>query len=217
VNFVYAAIVLKEPARREPTAADTGVRLQALRNPTIRNLCVTYFLYSFAVAQLETIFAYFMKDSFGYDAREVAGVLVLMALVMMTIQGGAIRPLVARFGERALLFAGVALMAAAFVAIPWPGAVSILLIPLVVASVGRAISQPSMMGLVSFEGSQQNKGAVMGAFHSSASAARVLGPLAAGALYDYAHAAPFFLAGALSVGALAVSSRLPGGAADQRR
>jgi MFS family permease len=170
---------------------------------------VTYFLYSFAVAQLETIFAYFMKDSFGYDAREVAGILVLMAVVMMAIQGGAIRGLVARFGEKSLLFGGVALMSAAFFAIPWPGAVSILLIPLIVASIGRAISQPSMLGLVSFEGTRTTKGAVMGAFHASASAARVLGPLAAGALYDFDHAFPFFLAGGLCVVAGIVATRLP--------
>jgi multidrug resistance protein len=209
VNFVYAAVVLKEPVRREGTGDFSGVRLQSLKNPTIRNLCLTYFLYSFAVAQLETIFAYFMKDSFGYDARDVAAVLVLMAFVMMMIQGGAIRGLVSRFGERSMLFSGVALMSIAFLAIPWPATVPILLIPLIAASVGRAISQPSMMGLVSFEGTRTTQGAVMGTFQASASAARVLGPLAAGALYDFDHSAPFLLAGGLSLAGLVVATQLP--------
>lgn len=209
VNFVYAAAVLKEPERHAIAGEDRVIRLRALANPMIRNLCLTYFLYSLAVAQLETIFAYFMKDSFGYDARDVAFVLVLMAVVMGGIQGGGTRRLVGRFGERSLVLAGVALMSVAFFTIPWPGSVSLLLIPLIVAAAGRAISQPSMMGLISFEGTSATKGAVMGAFHSSASAARVLGPLAAGALYDFAHAAPFYLAGGLSIAALLVSSRLP--------
>lgn len=217
VNFVYAAAVLKEPESHEAGEKERGIRLKALADPVIRNLCITYFLYSLAVAQLETIFAYFMKDSFGYDALGVAGVLVLMAVVMGGIQGGGTRRLVERYGERSLLLAGVLIMAVAFLAVPWPGTVPLLMIPLLGAAVGRAISQPSMMGLVSFEGTASNKGAVMGAFQSSASAARVLGPLAAGALYDFAHAAPFYLASALSVAAFAVSSRLPKPASNQRR
>jgi len=158
-----------------------------------------------------------MKDSFGYDARGVAMILVLMAFVMMTIQGGAIRPMVARFGEKKLMLVGVALMCLAFTAIPWPGTVPILLLPLILASVGRAISQPSMLGLVSFEGTDATKGALLGAFHSSASAARVLGPLAAGALYDLARPAPFLLAAGLTATAVVVALRIPGPPADQRR
>jgi DHA1 family tetracycline resistance protein-like MFS transporter len=134
---------------------------------------------------------------------------VLMAVVMAGIQGGAIRRLVARHGEKTLLLSGVSLMALAFLAMPWPGSVGILLVPLVLSGVGRAVSQPSMLGMVSFEATPANRGAVMGTFQASASAARVLGPLAAGALYDQHHRAPFLLAGALLVVALGMATVLP--------
>ena len=209
VNFLYAAAVLKEPEIHRPAAVEGAVRLRTLANPVVRNLCLTYFLFTFALTQLETVFAYYMKDTFGYDAREFAGILVLMAFVMVAIQGGAIRRLVARYGEKTLLLFGVSLMVLAFFAIPWPGSVGILLVPLVLSAVGRAVSQPSMLGMVSFEATPTTLGTVMGTFQASASAARVLGPLAAGALYDRHHPAPFLLAGALLVVALGTAIVLP--------
>jgi len=209
VNFAYAVAVLKEPETHRPAALEGAVRLRTLANPAVRNLCLTYFLFTFALTQLETIFAYYLKDTFGVDARGFAAILVLMAFVMVAIQGGAIRRLVARYGEKTLLLSGVSLMTLAFFSIPWPGSVGILLVPLVLSAVGRGVSQPSILGMVSFEATPANRGAVMGSFQASASVARVLGPLAAGALYDRHHPAPFLLAGALLAIALLTAIGLP--------
>jgi hypothetical protein len=49
----------------------------------------------------------------------------------------------------------------------------------------------------------------MGTFQSSASLPRVVGPLAAVALYDVCLALPFWLAAALVVGVVAVGRGLP--------
>jgi len=210
VNFVYAIFVLKEPETHR--AAEEGTsKIRVLAAPEIRNLCITYFLFTFAVTQLETIFAYFMMSRFGYGVLEVTVILIVMALVMVGIQGGGIRPLVARYGEKTLLVVGIALMAGSFAVVPWAPAVGLLMLPLVGSSIGRAISQPAIMGLASFQASAANRGAVMGTFQSSASMARVFGPLAAGALYDQSDAAPFLLASTLLVVALVSTAALPVG------
>ncbi len=121
-NCVYAAFVLKEPADHlEIEAAGTTLRQsrrEVLGDPRIRSICRANLFFSLAVTQLETIFALLMLNRFGYDARDVAFILVLMAAVMGGIQGGGMRPLVARFGERKLVVAGAVIMAAAFAAIP---------------------------------------------------------------------------------------------------
>jgi hypothetical protein len=49
----------------------------------------------------------------------------------------------------------------------------------------------------------------MGAFQASASLARVVGPLAAGWLYDASHAAPFALASALVLTVAVQARALP--------
>jgi DHA1 family tetracycline resistance protein-like MFS transporter len=163
----------------------------------VRRLCIANFAFTVAVSQLETVFALFMMDRFQYDASHVAFFLVAMALLMGGIQGGGMKGLAARFGERALVMGGGALLALGFVTLSPVHAVALLVVPLALCAVGRAILQPSLMSLASVAAGVQERGAVMGTFQASASLARVAGPLVAGALYESSGAGPFLLAGAL--------------------
>jgi predicted MFS family arabinose efflux permease len=214
INFVWACFVLKEPQRHLPREADLSNPREVLANPVVRRLCAINFIFTFAVCQLETTFAYFMLHRFSYDAMQVAFILVFMAFIMICIQGGAIRGLARRFGEKHLLVAGVAFMALAFLAIPWMYRVGLLLLPLAASALGRAISQPSLMSMVSLRASATTRGAVMGGFQSASALARVFGPLAAGVLYDYEMGAPYLLASLLMLAALLASIALPTSAPD---
>jgi DHA1 family tetracycline resistance protein-like MFS transporter len=150
-----------------------------------------------------------MMDRFDYDAREVAFILVLMAAVMGGIQGGGMRALALRFRERTLVVAGSSILAVSFLAVPYAPSVALLLVPLVISAAGRAIAQPSLMSLASLAAKPEARGAVMGTFQSSASLARIVGPVAAGWLYDLALPAPFGLAAALLAGVVLVARGLP--------
>jgi len=198
LNFVWAAISLREPTRRvnRPTT-DITSRLDVLRHPVLGRICFVYFLFSVAVTQLETTFAFLMLHRFGYDELGVGLIMLGMAVVMGGIQGGAMKRLAARFHERRLILVGLSLMALAFFAVPLPRTVPFLMLPLALAAVGRGISQPPMMSLVSQRADEGSRGIVMGVFQSSASAARVVGPLIAGALYDQSQSYPYWLAAVL--------------------
>jgi MFS family permease len=132
---------------------------------------------------------------------------------MGAVQGGGTRALVARFGERTLVTAGSGVLAVAMVLVPAAPSVAVLLVPLAAAALGRAVAQPPMLGLASIAAAPGRRGAVMGAFQSSASLARVVGPALAGGLYDRALAAPFWLAAALLLGVALIARGLPAGAA----
>jgi DHA1 family tetracycline resistance protein-like MFS transporter len=149
-----------------------------------------------------------MNDRFGYDATGVAFLLVAMAVLMGAIQGGGMRALAARFRERALVTGGSLLLGGAFLAMAWAPSVAWLLLPLAAAAVGRAVSQPSLMSLASFAADPARRGVAMGTFQSSASLARVIGPLLAGLLYDVDAVWPFLAAGVLALGVGAGGSRL---------
>ena len=208
VNLAFAARTLAEPERH--TAPERGQsRLEVLRDSAVARLCAVNLVYSLAVTQLESIFAYFMIDRFDYQALQVAFILVGMGVLMAGIQGGAIRPLVARYGERRIALVGFGAMAFAFVAIPIAPTVGWTLVPLAVSAIGRGIGQPPMMGLVSLATTESNRGAVMGTFQSAASLARVFGPALAGAVYALGAAWPFWLAGALMVVAFSLSLGIP--------
>jgi Arabinose efflux permease len=196
LNVVYAYFKLPESHSVENSRARrVGNPRLWVHHPEVRRLCILNLLFTLGVTQLESIFAFFMMDRFGYDAIHVAYILVLMAFIMVSIQGGMIKRLVMKFGEKTLLLAGGLLLALAFFFVPESHRIAILLIPLAISSVGRGISQPSLLSLVSKESSEEMRGAVMGNFQAAASLARVVGPLVAGYLYDRSQALPFYLAG----------------------
>jgi multidrug resistance protein len=223
-NAVYAAVVLREPAGRRDSAREAGRpsqrdagrpserdagRLSALRDPVVRRLCLANLAFSLAVTQLEAMFAFLMRDRFDYAAREVAFLLVGMAVLMGGIQAGAMRRLSTRFAERSLLRWGSAALAVAFAALPAAPSVALLLVPLSLAAIGRGVAQPAMMSMTSLAAPDGQRGIVLGSFQSAASLARVIGPLAAGLLYDRSHALPFQLAGLLAAGVAVLSLRMP--------
>ncbi len=205
LNAVYAIFSLREPPRHS-RERETISRRAVLRDPRVRLLCFTNLLFALAVTQLETLFPFLARDLFGYGVFEVAFVLVAMAVVMGGIQGGGMKALAARYPERSLVMVGALLLAVGFAVLPGVPTLALLLTSLATIAVGRAISQPSLMSLTSLAADASRRGAAMGAFQSAASLARVVGPVAAGLMYDRLQAAPFWLAAALLV-AVAVLAR----------
>ena len=114
-----------------------------------------------------------------------------------------------RFGEKRLILFGTGMLALCLGAVPFMPAVAILLVPLGLSSVARGISQPALMGMVSKSADDDTRGAVMGTFQSSASLARVVGPLIAGLLYDLWQPSPFLLATGVLALVFGVSAGLP--------
>jgi predicted MFS family arabinose efflux permease len=184
-----------------------------LRDPALRRIVLANLLLSVAVTQLETLFVFFMMDRFGWGMREVGFMLAGFALVMGGIQGGGMKALSARYPERTLVVTGTLILAAGNALLPLPASVAWLLLPLLLAAVGRAIAQPALLSLASQAARDDERGAALGAFQSSASLARIVGPTLGGALYDVSLPAPFWLAAALLVVLAVAARRLPRGAA----
>jgi MFS family permease len=213
VNWLFALAQLSEPERHAPGAPAQGSRLGVLRDPVVRRVTLANLLFSLAVTQLETLFAFFMMDRFAWDMRGVGFLLAGMAVVMGGIQGGGMKALSARFPERTLVVTGMLLLALGFGGVPLPGSVALLMLPLGLAAVGRAIAQPALLSLASQAARPDQRGLVMGAFQSSASLARILGPALGGLLYDVARPAPFWMASALLLVVALGARALPRGAA----
>lgn len=209
-NGVHAVFALGEPPHHaEAGPAAPRRRLALLREPRLRRLCLLNLAFSAAVTQLEVIFAYFMKDRFGWDAPRVAVLLVGMAVLMGGVQGGGMRALSARFPERSLAVAGSLVLALALALVPAAPGLGWLVACLALAAVGRAVVQPALLSLVSAVAAARERGAAMGVFQSAGSLARVGGPVAAGVLYDASQGAPFLLATALLVLGAGLARGLP--------
>ena len=205
-NLAYIARYLPEPQRedRPPAPNSGGVRVggrfgamaSALTGP-IGFLYLLTFAVTFAFANLEGTFTAYLKQHFHY-ANPVAvagGVFAYIGILIVLIQGGAIRPLVKRYGEANLIVTGIGLMALGFLLFPFASPLWVLLLgPMLPISLGSGLNSPSLRALVSRKATAQ--GAALGLSASFDSLARATGPAVGGWLYkNYGQAAPYWCAG----------------------
>jgi DHA1 family tetracycline resistance protein-like MFS transporter len=152
--------------------------------PILRHLAVIGFTTVVAFTAFEATFSLFGDRRFGLTEASSAAVFLGVGLVLVAIQGGAYGRLVERFGTPRLfaiglsmLIAGLALTAVAKV---WP----VLIIALLLLSVGQGCASPSMTSLVTQHAPADRRGEALGFQQSSYAVGRVLGPPAAGAMFD---------------------------------
>ena len=169
----------------------------ALKRPHLRPLLLGVLFLSIPMAGLQTNMGVFAKDTVGWGPAQVGILLFCVVISDIIVQGGLLRVLLPRIGERGVVFAGLigqgvgyAIMAVvgAFLPLPWLFITGGLLFSAAEGGTGPAIS-----GLISNSVSHREQGWVMGGLQSMNSAARVIGPLLAGALYaGIGHSAPYW-------------------------
>jgi MFS family permease len=206
-NAVYIARGLPEPTRAEvppatPNAGKAGMSgrfgtmTQALTGP-LGFLYLLTFAVTFAFANLEGTFTTYLKQHFleQHPVEIAGGVFAYVGILIVLIQGGAIRPLVKRYGEARLVVTGIGLMALGFLTFPFASPLVILLVgPMIPISLGSGLNAPSLRALISKKATAQ--GAALGLSASFDSLARATGPAVGGWLYKtHGQAAPYWCAG----------------------
>jgi DHA1 family tetracycline resistance protein-like MFS transporter len=212
LNFVFALVAL--PESRPPgmiTAAPATARqglLAALRQPNTGPILSATFLTTFAFVGMEATFALLGKERFGLGAGGLGAIFTFVGVIIAVVQGGLIGRLSARYGERTLAIAGIGMMALALLLLPWVSSLALALLVLAVLSIGQGLSTPTLSSLLARESGSHARGRVLGSGQSLAAAARAVGPLAAGALFDRGIALPYLLGGLLALVAIGALLRL---------
>lgn len=171
---------------------------QAWAHPYLGLLLAMSFLQVTAFGAMEQVFALFFKAHLSLSDED-AGLqtgyaLAFVGIVSALIQGGLIRRLVPRFGERRLLIFGLALFAAALYLMPYGpsyGSYFAILLPL---AIGRSFIDPCTSALVSKAASASEQGRTFGTFQGMSSLARFVGPFTGLWIFGAHHALPFQVA-----------------------
>ena len=115
VNAAYGYFVLPEslPAdRRKPfswlRANPLGSMQLLRRHRGLTGLASIGVLYHLAHHVLASVFVLYVGYRYGWNARETGLSLAAVGVISIIVQGGLVRPLVARFGERRTLLTGLA-------------------------------------------------------------------------------------------------------------
>jgi len=204
-NLCFAFFRLRESriVGTEPSQASRrfslGAWRVAFRRPALRGVLGATFLTTFAFVGMETTLAFLARDRYGFGELQFGLLLTYAGVVMIIVQGGLIGSLSKRFGVRRLAVAGGLLLGLALASLPLAPNLGMALLAIGVLAAGQGLSAPSLSSLNSQIARPDEQGTVLGVAQSLSSAARALGPLLAGALYDIQSGLPYFVSGALAV------------------
>jgi DHA1 family tetracycline resistance protein-like MFS transporter len=210
INFVSALIILKEPrSARERTRARTLTWAGLVRTastPRLATLMLLFFVITFGFANLEATFSLFLERRFHYGRREASYMFTYIGVLMVIVQGGFVRRLVPRFGEKKLIVIGTLLMGVGFFfthvafTLPW------LLAAIAITAIGNGLNTPSLSSLISRAASGAHQGGVLGVSQSMGALARVVGPLIGTWTLSYGISVPFLIGGATMMVACVLAS-----------
>ncbi len=157
----------------------------------LATLLVCIFLYSFAQSSLYSAFPLFCKAQLGLSAEKIGMLYAYLGIIAVLVQGGLIRILVKKFGEKKLFFLGSLLMTLGFGLIPASHSMKLLFFFLTLLSLGGSFMGPTLNSLISKEADPAEVGRAMGTSQGIAALGRVVGPTWGGWLYGLWPALPF--------------------------
>jgi DHA1 family tetracycline resistance protein-like MFS transporter len=222
LNFLFGYIVLKETVtdriRRPFTwqrANPVGAFASVSRLAGIGPLIFVYFIYSVAFNVYPSVWAFFTIERFKWDAATVGLSLGLFGLCMAIVQGGLIRWILHRLGERGSVIYGHIFDMGVFALIGFirNGTAALIMAP--VSALGAVIT-PALQGIMSKAVDDDAQGELQGLLSSANALAMIIAPLMMTSTFAYFSGpnapvylpgAPFLLAGVLMIGSLAVFLR----------
>jgi len=195
----------QNPATKPPSMCDV------IRNPQLFAVLISVLLSNFAFTLYEVAFPIFMNDSFNLKADFIGYAFATFGVVFAGSQLLMTGPIIGRFGEMWTVVVGSLLRGCAFAGMGVMGswvysATSEYRAYAVLANVFAmglfgALNQPCFLSMASLLTPPGMQGATMGLYQVMVAAARSIGPLTSGALYDYNKGTydgtlPFYVAGA---------------------
>jgi MFS transporter, DHA1 family, tetracycline resistance protein len=224
-NFFLTLAILGESWK--PGTAPVAARphfaqwAHTFQQPKLALLISIFFLATFCFTCFETTLGLLISQNFRLNAARLqdattSGYLfAYCGLVGAVVQGGAIGRLVKRLGEPklialSLVIFGISLAPLPFIkgnsALSWGVLLRpegqpwlMLLLFLGLLSIGSSLTRPPVFGLISILTPAHEQGATLGVAQSVGSLARIVGPIAAGAFYQFQPSLPYIVCAVISV------------------
>ena len=183
LNWLYGLFVLPESLpksqRRKFTLREgnpLGGVLRLKRFPSVQGLALAFVFFALAQRGLETIWVLYTQHRYGWSELQNGLSLALVGVMAAIVQGGLIRRIVPRWGERRSVRIGLIVASAAFLCygLAPSGA---WIYPIIIVGAFGGIAGPAVQGLVTGAVDASQQGAVQGALTSLTSLAAIIAPL----------------------------------------
>ncbi len=182
-NWLYGFFILPESLPKENRGSFTFAKanpfgtISRLRAyPLVASLAVVFVCLSFAQRGLENVWV--LYTGYRYDWNELTNGLVLglVGLMAVIVQGGLVRPIIARVGERKAIMIGIAVSMCAFLGYGLATQGWMIPVIIVFGSVG-GITGPAIQSLVAAKVDSSEQGKVQGALTSLMSFTNIFAPV----------------------------------------
>jgi MFS transporter, DHA1 family, tetracycline resistance protein len=220
LNWLYGYFVLPESLkpqnRREfswARANPIGSLLGLGRYPVVLGLVGSIFLANLAQNALQNTWVFYTGFRYNWNARDVGISLAVVGLTAAVVQGGLVRQIVPKLGERRSIVIGLAISAISFLLYGLASQGWMIYVILVFGSIG-GIGGPATQGLISRSVAPNEQGALQGSLSSLMSVVNLIGPLIFNNLFAFftrKDANPqipgiaFYVSSGLLLGALAIA------------
>ena len=216
-NLAWIAARFEEtlPAERRGTSHQARVlnpfaQLARLRFPGIALTNQVTFLFLAAFSGMEFTLTFLAADRLGYEPRDNVWMFVYSGLLIALVQGGLVRRLAPRLGERKLALLGLVVLVPGYVGVALAQSSVVLFAGLGLMAIGSAFAMPSVSALASRYAPPDRQGLALGTNRSMMALARTLGPIAASLAYwRFGSTTAYLAAAALSALPALLTLRLP--------
>jgi len=174
-------------------------RLATLDLPGVVRCNLIYFIYLVAFAGIEFTLTFLAKERLGYGPRDMVGIFVFVGLIIALVQGGLVRRLAPKFGERIVARVGLLLTVPGFLLIGRAQETGLLYAGLAFMAFGSALVMPCLSALISRYTPEDRQGLALGTFRSMGSLSRAIGPVLGAAAYWYFGSEAPYQAGAVAL------------------
>jgi DHA1 family tetracycline resistance protein-like MFS transporter len=183
-----------------------------VKRPLVRRVLVIDFIYWCAFAVFQTMFALLVAQRFGFDAARTGYLFAGFGVLGAIIQGGLIRSVVRRLGDKRTFMVGVALGAIGLIAAAVVRTPAMFIVALVPVALGIGFGHPTMSSLVSLVAKGDEQGRVQGAASAVESLGRTVGPVwGSASLQHIGESVPYVSAAILLLFTLVMAAGFDGG------
>lgn len=224
LNAIFGYFVVSESLKPENRRkfewkrANPFSALMRIRTlPTLSGLIIIVFIFDIANFVYPAIWSYYTIESFGWDVGMVGISLSVYGIGVAIMQGGAIRPMIAKFGERRTAEIGFVAAAISALALTFitEGYLIFVFMPVIAIS---GVAGPALSGMMSNRVGDDEQGELQGVLGALSSVGMLIAVVLMPLIFRtftkedaaiYMPGAPFVLATALIVVALILLFREP--------
>ncbi|KAF1299251.1 multidrug MFS transporter [Enterococcus sp. JM4C] len=203
IGFVLTLTVLKEPEKRIQAAVEAshnkGSFMDILKNPLFTSLFVIILISSFGLQSFESIYSIMATINFSFTTGEIAMVITISGVLALICQLFFFDAIVQKIGEMGLIQLSFFASALFIAIIAFTKSHLVVILSTFIVFLAFDLFRPAVTTYLSKNAGEQ-QGTINGLNSTFTSFGNILGPMAAGYLFDINHFYPYYISAVILLG-----------------